>query len=181
MYYYNILKLSKEDKPVGRDLSQPGIVVAYIPLLTFSPYLIRDKDMNKIFFILIHLACLLVIWCGISPAAVVICGLLYFIRMFAITAGYHRLFSHHSYKTSRVFQFMLAVLGASAAQKGPIWWAGSHRRHHKYADTPKDLHSPRINGFWWSHVGWILSKRFDEVDSTLVKDLAAFPFAATSS
>lgn len=131
--------------------------------------------MNKLFFILIHLGCLLAFWCGFSWIALVSCLLCYIVRMFAITAGYHRLFSHRSYKTSRIFQFILAVLGASSAQKGPLWWASSHRHHHAHSDTEVDLHSPAQHGLWWAHAGWVLAKDHDESDLRLVKDLMAFP------
>jgi len=100
---------------------------------------------------------------------------MYLIRMFAITAGYHRYFSHRSYKTSRTFQFILALIGSSAAQKGPLWWAASHRHHHKFSDTEHDLHSPGLKGLWWAHIGWVLSKKADEADMSLVRDLRAYP------
>lgn len=131
--------------------------------------------MNKIFFVLIHLACLMVFWTGATVTAVSLCLLFYLVRMFAITAGYHRYFSHRSYRTSRVFQFILALLGASSAQKGPLWWAASHRHHHRHSDTEEDLHSPGLRGLWWAHIGWVLSKEADEADLSLVKDLTQYP------
>ena len=99
-------------------------------------------------FILIHLACILVIWAGVSWAAVIALLITYTVRMFAITGGYHRYFSHRSYKTSRFFQFFLGMLGTSAIQKGPLWWAAHHRHHHRHSDTEHDVHSP-LKGFWW--------------------------------
>jgi len=115
------------------------------------------------------------IWVGWSWAAL---GWLlggYCVRMFAITAGYHRYFSHRTYKTSRVFQFVLALLALSSAQQGPLWWAAHHRRHHKYSDMPEDIHSPRQRGFWWSHVGWILGSRHKATDFDRIKDFAKYP------
>src|SRR5919197_548690 len=102
-------------------------------------------------------------------------ALSYVIRMFGITAGYHRYFSHRAYRTSRAFQFALALLGTTATQKGPLWWAAHHRDHHRYSDGPDDIHSPVQRGFWWSHVGWILSQRYDATRLDRVKDLARFP------
>ena len=131
--------------------------------------------MTKVTFVLIHIGCLFAFWCGISPVAIIACLAAYSIRMFAITAGYHRLFSHRTFKTNRVFQFILAVLGASSAQKGPLWWAASHRHHHQHSDTDEDLHSPGVHGFWWAHVGWVLSHESDEADLETVKDLTAYP------
>ena len=87
---------------------------------------------------------------------------LYYVRMFGITAGYHRYFAHRSYKTSRWFQFVLALLGTTSTQKGVLWWAAHHRDHHKYSDQPEDIHSPVQKSLWWSHVGWILCPRYDE-------------------
>jgi stearoyl-CoA desaturase (delta-9 desaturase) len=100
---------------------------------------------------------------------------LYVVRMFGVTAGYHRYFSHRAFRTSRGFQLFLAVLGASAVQKGPLWWAAHHRDHHRYSDRPEDVHSPLERGFWWSHVGWILARRHDATKLERVKDLASFP------
>src|SRR5690349_21004423 len=105
-------------------------------------------------FLAMHAACLLLLWTGVSRAALVVCFALYLIRMFGITAGYHRYFSHRSYRTSRLFQFVLAWIGCSALQKGPLWWAAHHRHHHQYSDQQRDVHSPRQRGFWWAHIGW---------------------------
>ena len=126
-------------------------------------------------FVGIHLGCLAVFWVGFSWAALAMCVSLYFIRMFAITGGYHRYFSHRSYKTGRVFQCILAVLGSSCAQKGPLWWASHHRHHHQYSDTEEDIHSAHVQGVWWSHVGWILSTQFVEPRLELIKDFLKYP------
>ena len=99
----------------------------------------------------------------------------YFVRMFVVTAGYHRYFSHRAFKTSRAFQFLLALGAQSAAQKGVLWWASHHRWHHKYSDTPKDVHSAKLRGFWYSHIGWIMGKGWDQTDHSMVADLAKFP------
>ena len=99
---------------------------------------------------------------------------LYYVRMFGVTAGYHRYFSHRAYRTSRAFQFVLACLAQSSSQKGVLWWAAHHREHHKYSDGPLDPHSFREDGFWYSHVGWILSKNTEATDLKRVGDLARF-------
>ena len=125
-------------------------------------------------FLLFHAVPLLAVFTGVTWKAVAIFGVLYGLRMFAITAGYHRYFAHRSYRTSRPVQFLLAFVGSTAAQKGPLWWAGHHRAHHRYSDTDRDIHSPQ-KGFWWSHVGWILCNRYKKADLGLVQDLAAFP------
>lgn len=126
-------------------------------------------------FLGMHLACLLVAWTGVTTTSLVICMAFYALRMFGITGGYHRYFSHRSYKTSRAFQFVLGCVGAIAAQKGPLWWAAHHRHHHGFSDTANDVHSPVVRGFWWSHVGWFLCGKYSETDVDLVKDLAQYP------
>jgi stearoyl-CoA desaturase (delta-9 desaturase) len=99
----------------------------------------------------------------------------YVLRLVAITAGYHRYFAHRSYETSRAFQLVLAVLGCTAAQKGPLWWAGHHRDHHRFSDLPQDVHSPVQRGFWWSHVGWIVCSKYNEVPYQRMKDFTRYP------
>ena len=130
---------------------------------------------GAILFILIHVAALAVFWVPFSWDLVWLCLGLYWLRMFAITAGYHRYFAHRSFKTSRAFQLILAFVGASSLQKGPLWWAGHHRHHHRYSDQEEDLHSPARDGFWWAHVGWILSHRYDATPENLIKDFVKYP------
>ncbi len=126
-------------------------------------------------FVLIHIGSLLVFWVGVSYPAVIVCFALWFVRMFGITAGYHRYFSHRAYKTSRFFQFVLAVLGNSSVQLGPLWWAAHHRHHHLYVDTEQDIHSPIMSGFWWSHMGWIMCPKYAETNEKAIRDFAKYP------
>jgi stearoyl-CoA desaturase (delta-9 desaturase) len=126
-------------------------------------------------FLLVHLAAFAAIWTGISGTAVLVAIALYIIRMFGVTAGYHRYFSHRSFKTSRVGQFLLAFLAQTSAQRGVLWWAATHRHHHRYSDTVEDVHSPRHHGFWYSHLGWIFTKRHAKVDYAQIPDLARYP------
>jgi stearoyl-CoA desaturase (delta-9 desaturase) len=126
-------------------------------------------------FVLIHAACLCVIWVGWSPTAVAIAVALYGLRMFAITGFYHRYFSHRTFQTSRPAQFVFAMLGASAVQRGPIWWSAHHRHHHAHADQQEDVHSPVRHGLLWSHMGWFLSQANFATRTTLAKDWMKFP------
>jgi stearoyl-CoA desaturase (delta-9 desaturase) len=125
-------------------------------------------------FLAMHLACLLVIWAGTSWIAVTTCVVLFYVRLFSISGGYHRYFSHRSYKTSRLLQFLLALLGSSTAQRDPLWWAAHHRQHHRYADMQQDVHSPVVRSFWWAHVGWLLCKKNSGTNLSLVPDLARY-------
>ena len=104
-----------------------------------------------------HVGCLGVFWVGFSPTALAFAAFLYLIRAFGLTAFYHRYFSHRAFKTSRWFQFLGAVLGCTALQKGPLWWAAHHRDHHRFADREGDVHSPHVHGFAWAHIGWFLT------------------------
>ena len=126
-------------------------------------------------FVLVHLACLTAIWSGITWQAVALCFGFYWLRIFAIGAGYHRYFSHRTYSTSRAFQFLLALLAQSSAQKSVLWWTAKHRHHHLHSDTAQDIHSPRHRGFWYSHLGWIFARRHGDTDLTKVADLACYP------
>jgi stearoyl-CoA desaturase (delta-9 desaturase) len=126
-------------------------------------------------FVLVHLACFAAIWTGITWQAVVLGIVLYWIRIFAIGAGYHRYFSHRSYSTSRVFQFILAFAAQSTTQKSVLWWAAKHRHHHLHSDTDRDVHSPRHTGFLYSHLGWIFSRAHDTFDPVKVADLTRYP------
>ncbi|MCH8498727.1 MAG: acyl-CoA desaturase [Marinobacter sp.] len=126
-------------------------------------------------FILLHLACLLAFFTGVSTFALVFAAGFFFLRMFAITGFYHRYFSHKTFKTNRIWQFVFAVLGASAAQRGPLWWAAHHRHHHQHSDDPQDLHSPHHGGFWWSHVGWFTCDAGFAMNEKRVRDWMKFP------
>ncbi|MFP6684749.1 MAG: acyl-CoA desaturase [Polyangiaceae bacterium] len=125
-------------------------------------------------FILIHLVPLAIIFTGVTARSVILCVTLYFVRMFFITAGFHRYFSHRSYKMGRIMQFLMAFGGTTSAQKGVLWWAAHHRHHHKHSDEESDIHSPR-HGFWWSHAGWILCDKYNETRFDLIPDLAKYP------
>jgi stearoyl-CoA desaturase (delta-9 desaturase) len=126
-------------------------------------------------FVLVHLACFAAIWTGVTWQALALGIVLYWGRIFAIGAGYHRYFSHRAYATGRVFQFILAFASQSTFQKSVLWWAAKHRHHHLHSDTEADVHSPRHTGFLYSHLGWIFARRHDTFDMIKVDDLARYP------
>lgn len=126
-------------------------------------------------FAVMHLACLFAFVVGVSPVALLVALIAYLVRMFAITGFYHRYFSHRSFKTSRAGQFIFGLLGASAVQRGPVWWAAHHRHHHAHSDQPDDIHSPKQHGFWKSHMSWFLTVRGATPDMKYVRDLLKFP------
>lgn len=127
-------------------------------------------------FALVHLVAIAgVLRVGVSGRALVLCAGMYYVRMFGLAVGYHRYFAHRTFRTSRVGQFLLALLASTAAQKGPLWWAGHHRNHHRHSDTELDVHSPSQRGFWWAHVGWIFCQKYDATDFDVIKDFAKYP------
>ncbi len=127
-------------------------------------------------FLLIHLVALVgAIYVGFSWKLLLLALAFYVLRMFGVTAGYHRYFSHRTFRTSRAFQLVLALLAQSSAQKGALWWASHHRLHHKKSDLPGDVHSVKLDGFFWAHVGWIISKEHEGTDMARVNDLARYP------
>lgn len=126
-------------------------------------------------FVFTHLACFAVFFVGISFWAVAVCLIAYAVRVFALTGFYHRYFSHRAFKTSRFMQFCFGVLGASAAQRGPLWWSAHHRHHHKHSDQKEDKHSPHNDGFWWSHCGWFILNTNFRTETKYIKDWMRYP------
>lgn len=126
-------------------------------------------------YIIIHLFVFSIFFVGVSPTALLVFTFMFAVRMFAITGFYHRYFSHKTFKTSRFMQFIFAVIGSSAVQRGPIWWAAHHRDHHMHSDTINDKHSPKAHSFFWSHTGWFLTKANFITHTKMVKELSRFP------
>lgn len=137
-----------------------------------------DFDFNPsvgVLWIAIHLACLGVFVTGVEARDVVLCAGSFFLRMFGLTIGYHRYFAHRTFKTSRAMQLVLALLAILAMQRGPLWWAETHRAHHRHTDSPDDIHSPRHRGFLYAHCGWFMDRKHARTNLAKVGDLARFP------
>ena len=126
-------------------------------------------------FLLLHVAALGAFFVQFRWSLVELMLAMYALRMFAVTAGYHRYFSHRTYKLGRIWQFLLAFLAETSGQKGVLWWAAHHRVHHRQADHDGDIHSPGLRGFWWAHVGWVLSNEYDEYNPRLIQDFGKYP------
>jgi stearoyl-CoA desaturase (delta-9 desaturase) len=135
----------------------------------------KPKLIQEISFVLVHLLPLGALFTGATLFDWMVCIFLYFFRMFWVTGGYHRYFSHKSYKTSRWFQFVIAFMAQTSAQKGALWWASHHRHHHRHSDTPEDPHSMKLYGFWYSHVGWIVGPDYKETDYKTIGDYSKYP------
>ncbi|MCB0272802.1 MAG: acyl-CoA desaturase [Bdellovibrionales bacterium] len=145
----------------------------------FNVFKKSQKDfrvINLLPMLVMHIGAIVTVYLsGFSWVALGVCVLMYYVRMFGITAGFHRYFAHRSYKTSRFFQFVMAWIGTSATQLGPIWWAGHHRDHHKFSDTERDVHSPVQRGFWWAHIGWLWSDKYNKTKYENMKDFENYP------
>jgi stearoyl-CoA desaturase (delta-9 desaturase) len=147
---------------------------------SLEPSVDRDSSTDIVYpstipFIIVHLMCFAAIWTGVTAGAVALGIGLYWLRIFAIGAGYHRYFSHRAYETSRVFQFVLAAIAQSTSQKSVLWWAANHRDHHLHSDTERDVHSPRQMGFVYSHLGWIFSRGQETMNVNRIADFAKYP------
>jgi stearoyl-CoA desaturase (delta-9 desaturase) len=142
---------------------------------TLSSSADKDRSTFSIPLLFMHVCCAGVFFVKGGWPAFGIFGLMYVLHVFALTAGYHRYFSHKTYKTSRGFQLFLAVLGTTAAQRDPLWWASHHRMHHQNSDTEDDVHSPRHHGFWWAHIGWVMKRELSHTDLDRVRDFAKYP------
>ncbi|MBL7997653.1 MAG: fatty acid desaturase [Candidatus Kapabacteria bacterium] len=130
-------------------------------------------NINTSPFWLMHLACFSAFFIEFSWWYVLLAVASYYLRMFFITGGYHRYFSHKTYSTSRVVQFIIAFMAQTSSQKGALWWAAHHRHHHKYSDMEEDIHSPK-EGFWYAHMGWILSPENNATQYEYIRDLTRF-------
>jgi stearoyl-CoA desaturase (Delta-9 desaturase) len=147
-----------------------------------SPLSVQVKVVSRKFgnlsvvgFFLIHAGCLAAFFLPIRWEWIALAIGSYLIRMFAVTAGYHRYFSHRSFKLNRFWQFILAFMAQTSGQKSVLWWAAHHRVHHRNSDREGDVHSPILQGLWWSHVGWIVSTRHEGYDPRLINDFRKFP------
>ena len=145
------------------------------PSIRRSPTTTIVNWLSNVPLVVIHLTPLGVIWAGVNAIDLILCLSCYLIHMFGITAGYHRYFAHRSYKTSRPFQFVMACLGATAFEKGPLWWSAHHRQHHRHSDHEGDVHSPVVRSVWWSHIGWLFDAECQPTNFDGIRDMAKYP------
>jgi stearoyl-CoA desaturase (delta-9 desaturase) len=125
--------------------------------------------------VVVHAGAAAAIVRGGSPRLLALAAALYLARMFVLSAGYHRYFAHRAYRTSRGVQLLIAILGTTAMQRGPLWWASMDRLHHRAADSERDVHSPVCGGFFWAHLGWSLGRRHEAARLAVIRDFAGYP------
>jgi len=129
-------------------------------------------------FWLIQASALLVFAVPFRWAFIALWAASHFLRAVGLTLAYHRYYAHRAFKMHRVTRFIWTFIGAAAMQKGPIWWAGHHVNHHKFADRDGDPHSPMVSGVYYAHLGWFLNDtKFDRVDATnpVLRDFGSIP------
>src|SRR2546428_61215 len=91
----------------------------------------------------------------------------HFLRAIGLTLAFHRYFAHRAFQMNRPVRFVWTLIGTAAMQKGPLWWAGHHVNHHRFADRDGDPHSPALSGFYYAHIGWFLNDlRNDRLEPT---------------
>lgn len=95
-----------------------------------------------------------------------------FVTALAITAGYHRLFSHKAYQAHPVISFLMAMFGSACFEGSVLEWSTDHRNHHRFVDTEKDPYNIH-EGFWHAHIGWLIHLDTSKRDFSNVKDLSA--------
>ncbi|MBR8833663.1 MAG: acyl-CoA desaturase [Stigonema ocellatum SAG 48.90 = DSM 106950] len=132
---------------------------------------------NTLFFAALHIGALFAFLpSNFSWKAVGVALLLYWVTGgLGITLGFHRLVTHRSFQAPKLLEYFLVFCGTLACQGGPIEWVGTHRIHHLHSDQSLDPHDSN-QGFWWSHMGWLIYQGQDESEAPrLTKDIADDP------
>jgi len=135
----------------------------------------ESTRLMKLRLIVVIFGCLAAWWIPPNQELLILAALSFYIRTFGWEGGHHRYFAHRSFKTGRIFQAVLACLGASSGQRGPLWWACHHRVHHRHSDTPKDPHTPIGKGRLYAYIGWMFDKQYCDTDLDEVKDFSKYP------
>lgn len=135
----------------------------------------ESTTLIKLRVVIVYVGCLAVWWVPVNRELLLLAALSFYLRTFGWEGGHHRYFAHRSFKTGRIFQTILACLGASSGQRGPLWWACHHRAHHRYSDTPRDPHTPVGKGRLYAYIGWIFDKQYCDTDLDEAKDFAKYP------
>ena len=136
------------------------------------------KNLTIALFWLVQASALLVFAVPFAWPLVALWAVSHFLRAIGLTLAFHRYYAHRAFQMNRAARFVWTLIATSAMQKGPLWWAGHHVNHHKFADRDGDPHSPAISGLYYAHIGWFLNDaKHDVVARTnpVVRDFAKFP------
>jgi stearoyl-CoA desaturase (delta-9 desaturase) len=136
------------------------------------------KNFTIAVFWTVQVSALLVFFVPFAWPLVALWAASHFLRAVGLTLCYHRYFAHRAFQMGRGPRLVWAWIAASAMQKGPLWWAGHHVNHHRFADRDGDPHSPAVSGFYYAHIGWFLNDaKHDRLEATnpVVRDFSKFP------
>ena len=136
------------------------------------------KALSIFIFWLVQASALLVLLVPFTWPLLALWAVSHFLRAMGLTLAFHRYFAHRAFQMNRLARFVWTFVGTAAMQKGPLWWAGHHVNHHRYADRDGDPHSPMVSGFYYAHVGWFLNDaKHDRIAATnpVIRDFSKFP------
>lgn len=136
------------------------------------------KTLTMVVFWIVQASAILVFFVPFSAGLLLLWAVSHFLRAIGLTLAFHRYFAHRSFQMNRIARFVWAFIGTAAMQKGPLWWAGHHVNHHRFADREGDPHSPMVSGFYYAHIGWFLNDaKHDtlERNNPVIRDFSKFP------
>jgi stearoyl-CoA desaturase (Delta-9 desaturase) len=136
------------------------------------------KNVSAVVFWVVQCSVFLIFFVPFSWGLIALWAISHFLRAIGLTLAFHRYFAHRSFQMNRVARFTWSLIGTAAMQKGPLWWAGHHVNHHRYADRDGDPHSPMISGVYYAHIGWFLNDaKHDRLEASnpVMRDFSKAP------
>lgn len=154
-------------------MSGPALALTAPKRAALTPLAFLQHSLNLLPMALVHVGAIAIFWTGSHWYEWALLPTVIYFRGIFQSVGYHRYFSHRSFKTTRPLQFLMGFFCCANLQQGPLWWAIYHRHHHKHSDDEGDPHSPFHGGFWWAYCGWLFVPL--EPDWRAVNDLRRYP------
>ena len=136
------------------------------------------KKVSAVVFWVVQCSAFLIFFISFSWTFLALWAVSHFLRAIGLTLAFHRYFAHRSFQMNRTARFVWSFIGTAAMQKGPLWWAGHHVNHHRYADRDGDPHSPMVSGIYYAHIGWFLNDaRHDRLEASnpVMRDFSKAP------
>lgn len=115
------------------------------------------KTLAFLIFWTVQASAFLVFFVPFTWGLVAMWAVSHFLRAIGLTLSFHRYYAHRAFQMNRTARFVWTLIATAAMQKGPLWWAGHHVNHHRFADREGDPHSPAVSGVYYAHVGWFLN------------------------
>jgi stearoyl-CoA desaturase (delta-9 desaturase) len=136
------------------------------------------KKLSFVVFWVVQFSAFLIFVVPFSGGLIALWAVSHFLRAIGLTLAFHRYFAHRSFQMNRAARFVWTFIGTAAMQKGPLWWAGHHVNHHRYADRDGDPHSPMVSGVYYAHIGWFLNDaKHDRLEASnpVIRDFSKAP------